>query len=109
MVLRQYIELVNDTPTRLHFLQAQVVARTVTDPVSGQTKGVRAWQALVDELDGKAVASTFSTLSDKLASQLDPWRENGRLPTVDFVITQRGDGFARSWQVEVVPRGAPRG
>ena len=73
MVLQNYIQLVPGKPARLHLTNPRIEQREITDPITKQLKRVNVLVFAVDELDGKPVQSTFSTLSDKLALALQPW------------------------------------
>lgn len=105
-MLRNFVVLADGVPARMHFAAHALVDKPITDPLTRFPKTVRALELLVDQLNGQAVSAAFSVTAEKLAVQLQPWVENGRLSLVDFVITKRGTGFATSYSVEVAQRQA---
>ena len=105
-MLRNFVVLADGEPARMHFADARVIERTITDPLTRFDKSVRTLELLVDRLNGQVVSVPFSVTAEKLAAQLQPWIDSGRLSTVDFVITMRGSGFGRSYSVEVAQRGS---
>ena len=100
MVLQNYITLTPGAPARLHLVSPRVERRTITDPITRQPKGVNVLVFTVDELDGRPVQSTFSTLSDKLASALKPWIDDGTISKRTVIITQVGQGFTADYNVQ---------
>ncbi len=100
MVLQNYIQLVPGKPARLHLLNPRIEARSITDPVTRQPKTVNVLVFGVDELDGKPVQSTFSTLSDKLALALKPWIDDKTISLRTVIITQVGQGFTADYNVQ---------
>jgi len=105
MVLRNFIELVPGEPATLHFTGGTIVEKTIVDPLTGREKKVRALVLEVDRLNGEPVSAQFSTLSEKLASQLFPFLERGDIQNYEFTILVEGEGFTRTYSVEVHPYG----
>jgi predicted methyltransferase len=104
MVLRNYVELVAGQPSRLHFVSADLVDRTITDPVLGRPKVATVLMLGIDELDGQPAAAFLSVTAEKLASQFKPFIDRGVLADYDFVVTARGEGFRRTYSVEPIAR-----
>ena len=104
MVLRNYIELEEGRPARLHFTDGQVVEKTITDPALGREKVVRTLVLTADELNGGPTSGLLSVTSEKLAVLLWPYVERGTLANYTFVILAEGRGFQRSYSVEPLPR-----
>ena len=100
MVLQNYIQLVPGKPARLHLLNPRIERRDITDPVTKQVKGVNVLAFTVDELDGKPVQSTFSTLAEKLAKALQPWIDDHTISLRTVIITQVGQGFTADYNVQ---------
>lgn len=107
MVLQNYVILQPGVPARLHFLSHQVVVKTIADPVTGRDKRVQSLQFEVDELNGKAVVSAYSTISQKHAQDFAVFLSGERYRDYDFLITMTGEGFRREYQVQPIPR-SPR-
>jgi hypothetical protein len=103
MVLQNYVILQNGVPARLHFYEHSIDKRTITDPVTGKPALRSVLVLEVDKLNYRAVTSKFSVMAEKLAAQLGPYLEGNAYKDYDFVITQNGEGFLRSWSVQVVP------
>jgi len=103
-MLMNYIKLYPGVPTRLHFTDDYWVDREIADRESGRPKRIKSLVMWVDEADGQDVAKTFSILSEKLYSHMEPFLPNkGYLP-YDFIITPIGDGFLKDWNVQVIKR-----
>lgn len=107
MVLQNYVLLTPGVPARVHFLSHQVIVKTISDPVTGRDKRVQALQFEVDELNGRPVVSSYSTVSQKHAQDFAPFLVGEKYRDYDFVITMSGEGFRREYQVQPVPR-SPR-
>jgi hypothetical protein len=103
MVLENYIILQEGIPARLHFADHSIQKRTITDPVTGlpATRNVLVFE--VDRLNYKEVAAKYSTMAEKHAGQFGPYLDGKAYRDYDFVITQTGEGFRRSWSVQVIP------
>ena len=104
MVLQNYVILQPGIPARLHFFDHVIESRTITDPV---TRGPATRNVLVldvDSLDGKAVNAKYSVMAEKHANQLAPYLGDKSYKNYDFIITVNGEGFRRSWSVQVIPR-----
>ena len=104
MVLQNFISLVSEVPATMHFVSAQKTDRDITDPDTRSIKTLTTYQFIVDELNGAQVTATFSVTSEKLAAQLDPYVQTGRLHEMIFTITKHGSGFTTSYEVDVRAR-----
>ena len=104
MVLQNHVMLQNGIPARMHFTDHQVIARTITEPQTGRPATRNVLELSVDSLDGRPVSAVFSTMAEKLAAQFAPYLGDKSYTKYDFVVTQRGDGFARTWTVQASPR-----
>jgi len=100
-MLTNYVELVKDVPTRLHFTDHYYVERLIMDKELKREKMVRSLVMWVDRLNNEPCARTLSVLSKKLADFLEPYLEGRRFRDFDFVITKRGEGFLTDWQIRV--------
>ena len=107
MVLQNYVILQPGVPARLHFTSHQVRVKTITDPQTGRAKQVQALELTVDELNGRGVVSTYSTLSQKHAQDFAPYLPGEKYRDYDFIITLTGEGDRREYQLQPVPR-SPR-
>lgn len=103
MVLENYVILQEGIPVRLHFFDHSIQKRPITDPITGQPATRNALVLEVDRMNYLPVAAKFSTMAEKLAGQFGPYLEGKAYTDYDFVITQTGESFRRSWSVQVVP------
>jgi hypothetical protein len=104
MVLENYVILQTGIPSRVHFFDHVIVARTVTDPGTGAPATRRVLVFEVDKLDGRDVAAKYSIMAEKHAGQFAPYLADKSYRGYDFVITKNGEGFLTSWSVKVIPR-----
>jgi len=104
MVLQNNVILQNNIPSRLHFTDHAIGKRTITNPDTGQPAVRTVLEFEVDLLDGRAVVAKFSTMAEKLASQFKPYLDDRSYRNYDFILTQRGEGYLRTWTVQVIPR-----
>jgi len=104
MVLENYVILETGVPGRLHFFDHVIQARTITDPITGgpATRHVLIFE--VDQFNGKEVAAKYSIMAEKHAGQFKPYLDDKSYRDYDFVITPVGEGFRRSWSLQVLPR-----
>lgn len=100
MVLRNIVELVENVPARMHFVDHALVDKTINDPVLRKAKVATALVFVVDRLNGQPASATFSILAEKLAAKLEPFLASARYRQYDFIITARGAGFLRDYTVE---------
>ena len=103
-MLMNYVELDNDVPKTLHFSDHYYVDAPILDALIGREKWVKKLVFWVDQVEGAFSGQTFSVISEKLARQLAPYLEDHAYRDYDFTITKRGEGFARSWEVQVTRR-----
>ncbi len=99
MVLRNYIELQDGVPTRFHFDDHSLQARTIISPDTGQPAIKNTLVLHVDRLNGTPIQTVLTTMADKLANQFQPYLDDKSYRSYEFVITQRGDGYLRKWTV----------
>jgi hypothetical protein len=104
MVMMNYLVLERDKPTRLHFTDHLWADRMIFDKDMGKEKPVRTLTFWADEVDASPVFKTFSILSPRLADLFAPYLHDSRFRDYDFVITQHGDGFTKTWTLEATPR-----
>ena len=104
MVLRNYVELEEGIPTRMHFVSHTIQVRDITDPLTGLPGVRRALVFVIDELNGSPVTANFSTLSEKLAEEFAPYLPGERYKNYDIQITKVGRGFQTRYQVLFLPR-----
>lgn len=103
MVLANYVELQPGVPTRMHFSDSYFIERLIYDRETKGKKTIRSLVFWVDRLGGEPSARTFSILSQKLASQLQPYLEKEQFKNWEFIITKEGEGFGTEYQVETKP------
>jgi len=103
MVLENYVRLVNNVPTRLHFRDHSIESRTIVDPDSGKPGIRKVLTFQVDRVDGREVFTTFSTMAEKLANTFQPYLGDKSYRNFEIMITQAGDGYMRRWAVQFVP------
>ena len=103
MVLKNYIELQEGVPARLHFLAHAIVTKRITDPLTGLPKDVKSLAFTVDRLDGIEILSTWSIIGEKLAEQLWPYLEDNRYRGLEFTITKHSQGFQTRYDLAVRP------
>lgn len=106
MVLQNNVILVNGVPARMHFSSYAIEHRTITDPATRQPAGRNVLAFNVDELNGAPTTAQFSIMAEKLAANFQPYFHNDAYREYDFVITQNGDGYRRTWSVQAIPRTA---
>ena len=104
MVLRNYVELEEGKPARLHFVEHDIIVKDVFDRDLGRVVPKNALVLQVDKLDGKPVAALLSVLAGGLADALQPWVAEHRYRAVDIIITKRGTGYQTRFSVEPAPR-----
>lgn len=104
MVLENYVILETGVPARLHFTDHVIQRRTITDPITGgpATRNVLIFE--VDEFNGKPVAAKYSIMAEKHAGQFEPYLADKSYRAYDFQITAVGEGFRRTWSLQVLPR-----
>lgn len=103
MVLQNYVMLEPGIPAKLHFYDHHIEKRTITDPVTGQP-GIRSVLVLeVDRLNDSPVVARYSTMAEKHAQQFSPYLTDKSYRGFDFTMTVQGEGFRRSWTVQVTP------
>jgi hypothetical protein len=98
-VLENFVKLRANVPKTLIMRNPRIEERTVTDPRTKAPKTVRAWVADVEQEDNVPVKKIFSTLSEKLASQLQSLHENGLLVGRRVTIVWRPAGYATEYEV----------
>lgn len=102
MVLGNYVELPRGVRKCLRLKDCKIVEKVVKDPILGISLPKRSYVCLVTEEDGRPVNKIFSTLSEKLATQLETLRQSGVLYERIICITRLGEGYATDYQVEVL-------
>ena len=103
MVLVNHVILQNNIPSRLHFRDHRIQARTITDPTTRQPVIRNTLEFDVDRLDSRPVGAVFSTMAEKLAGLFEPYLKDKSYVNFDYIITQAGDGYLRTWTVKVEP------
>lgn len=103
-LLMNYVQLTPGVPKRLHFTDDYRIERTIADKETGKPKPIKSLVFWVDEEDGEPAAKTFSILSQKLASHLEPFLKDKRYTSYDFILTKMGDGFLSDWNIQAIQR-----
>jgi len=101
-VLNNYVTLPPNTPVRMRLKNPRIEERQIRDPKTGLTKTVRALVFDVYELNGTPGHWIFSTLSEKLATQLMALWERGILQEHAVEITRIPRDFATEYEVRVI-------
>ncbi len=101
-VLGNFVRLVPDTPVRMRLDNPRIEDRTIRDPKTGRIKMVRALVFDVLELNGVPVRRVFSTLSEKLASQLMALYDAGIIPEHVVEIVWHPRDYATEYEVRVL-------
>lgn len=104
MVLNNFITLEPDTPAVLHITGGEIVQRPIKDPLTNQAKLVNILELDVNELNGHAVSAKWGITSEKLAQQIKPLLDSGRIDTFNVIVTERGSSFQKEFEVSTVPR-----
>lgn len=102
-VLQNYVELIPDEATRLHFRDHALVRKTITDPTTLQPASRMTLVFDVDRVDGREVESKLSIMAEKFASHFEPYLEDKSYVNYDFIVTVTGEGFRRQFMVQPVP------
>jgi len=105
MVLQNFIVLQNDTPAVIHAVDHAFVDKDIMDPLTRKPKTVTTLEFQVDSLNGEPVNTSWSVISEKLASMLEPFLEDRRYRNFNFIVTKRGSGFMTDFEFRAVPRG----
>jgi len=79
----------------------RIEPRTIVDPKSKEPKSINAAVMDVIEEDGAPVAKTFSTVSEKLASQLQVAAASGQLYSYRVGLKMTGSGFTREYSLRL--------
>lgn len=103
MVLQNYVLLQPGVPTRLHFSQVARKLKTIGDPDTGRPKQLQSLEFTVDEMNGQAVVSAYSVVSQKHSADFAPFLPGDKFLQYDFIITMTGEGFLRQYQVQTIP------
>jgi len=104
MVLQSYVELKPGVPSRMHFVEHWVETISPTDPLLGRALPKRRLRFAVDELNGQAVTTYYSTMSQKHAADFEPYLPDKKYRSYDFIVTLSGSGWQTEYQVQPVPR-----
>lgn len=104
MVLQNYVILEDGIPAKLHFWDHTIERRTITDPTTGGPIIRNVLVLEVDTLNDRPCAARLSTMAEKLADKFSAYLPDKGYRGYDFVITQSGEGFRRTWSVKVIPR-----
>lgn len=101
-LMTNYVKLVSGVPTRMHFSDDYIVERDIQDPETGRIKRIRGLVLWVDRLGAKDCGKSFSVLSEKLRTQLEPFLKDKLYQKYEFIITEMGAGFYKDWTVEPI-------
>lgn len=104
MVLQSYVELKPGVPARMHFVEHWIETISPTDPLVGRPLPKRRLRFAVDELNGQAVQTYYSTMSQKHAADFELFLEGKKYRGYDFIVTFGGSGWQTEYTVQPVPR-----
>ena len=102
MALENYVKLAPGVEKVLMLSNPRVEPRTITDPITKQTKTVNAWVATVTEENHIPVHKTYSTLSEKHAAALQQLFDAGILPGRRIGITKYPRGLATEFSIRTL-------
>lgn len=94
MALENWVKLPVGVEVRLHFREYRVTARPITDPVFGVPRTVQSLLLLVDREDGMPVDKMLSIVSEKLASELKPYLDDGTFRNYEWCLVKDAGGFS---------------
>lgn len=99
MTLENYVKLTRNVEKVLKFKPEsfRIETRDITDSVTKKPRTVHAAVVDVTEEYGAPTTKIFSTLSEKLATQLKTAHDNGTLYRYRVGITVKGEGFTREY------------
>ena len=103
MVLRNYIDLQQGIPARMHFTSAIKTTREILDPKTHILKTITVLVMSVDRLNGQPVNSTLSITAEKLAALLSPDLEGDRYRGYEYIITKVGETFQTRYSLDKIP------
>jgi len=103
MTLENYVRLEKDVEKVLRFKPEsfRIEPREITDSVTEKKRTVNAAVVDVTMEDGRPITKTFSTLGEKLATQLKTAHDNGTLYRYRVGVTMRGEGFGREYTLRL--------
>jgi hypothetical protein len=99
-----HVILAPGIPARMHFDSYEYQERDIRDSITGLPKKVTALVFHCDTLDGQPVSASYSTISDKEASNYRPYLTDNSYRLYDFTVTIGGTGFARERTVRLDKR-----
>ena len=102
-VLENYVILETGIPTRLHFTDHVIMKRTITDPITGEAATRNVLVLEVDRMDGRPVTAKYSTMSEKHATQFEPYLEGKVYRGHEFTIPRTGEDFRTAYSMAVIP------
>lgn len=103
VVNENYVKLEIGKPVRLHFIDHGIMDKIVTDPVLKWKKTVKSLVFKVDRMDGDQADTVFSTLSEKLWAEFEPYLDGQKYLNYEFVIVKDIAGFMPPRIVEIRP------
>lgn len=101
MTLENWVKLPVGKVVCMHFREYRIVDRQIEDPMFKVSRTVKSLVFLVDKVDGAPVDKTFSVVSEKLASEFEPYLEDGTFKNYEWCLVKDAAGF-------VAPRVARR-
>jgi len=101
-LLGNYVKLEPDKPKTLRLSNPRIVEKVIRDPKTGRLKTVKALEFDVTEEDGIPVSKVFSTLSEKLATQLWTLWESSILSEHKVQIIWHPRDYATEYEVRVI-------
>jgi len=85
-VEESYVRLKPGIPVTMRFDDAKFITKEVVDPVLGWKKNVKSLAFHVVELNGAAVSTVFSLVSQKAMNEFEPFLERDRYKRYRFTI-----------------------
>ena len=103
MVLQNFIVLEEGVPATMHFTDHEIQQRAIRDSLTGRPKLINVLVFRVDELNGVAVSSEWSTTAERAAENFKPFLADKSYVDRVWTITARGAAFQREFEVVSTP------
>ena len=88
MSLENWVKLKPDVPVRMHFREYRIAPRQIMDPFWKTERTVDSLLFLVDREDGVHVDKTYSVVSERLASEFEPYLADRSYTLYEWVLSK---------------------
>ena len=93
MTLENWVKLPPGKVVCMRFREYRVTSRQIEDPLFKVQRTVKSLVFLVDRVDGEPVDKTYSVVSEKLASEFEPYLEDGSFRDYIWCLVKDAAGF----------------